>query len=77
MLGNFDITQNEWIKACRKLGLEVDCTRGKGSHCLVKHPHSGVKYTLQHDLHKFLNMKIFKKLMEWGFQEKDIWDALG
>lgn len=77
MEGRFsDLKQKDWIRAVRKLGLEVDCTRGKGSHCLIKHPQTGSKYTLQRNLHKFLNMKIFKKMMEWGFQENEIWDAL-
>jgi len=77
MQGNFsDIKQNDWIRACKKLGLEVDCSRGKGSHCLIKHPQTNAKYTLQKDLHKFINLKIFKKMMEWGFDEGKIWEAL-
>ncbi len=77
MQGGFsDLKQLDWLRACKKLGLEVDCRRGSGSHCLVKHPKTGAKYTIQHNLHKFLNMKIFKKMMEWGFQESVIWDAL-
>ncbi|MCX6786095.1 MAG: type II toxin-antitoxin system HicA family toxin [Candidatus Komeilibacteria bacterium] len=71
-----DITQSQWIKALRKLGLIVECKPGKGSHVLVKHPSTRAKYTIQYDLHKFINMKIFKKMMEWGFEEERIWDAL-
>ncbi len=71
-----DITQSQWIKACRKLGLIVDSTSGKGSHVLVKHPNTEAKYTIQHNLHKFINMKIFKKLLEWGFDEEQVWEAL-
>ena len=77
MQGGFsDLKQRDWLRACRKLGLLVDCRRGDGSHCLVKHPKTDAKYTIQHKLHKFLNMKIFKKMMEWGFQEPEIWEAL-
>lgn len=71
-----DITQSQWIKACRKLGLIVDCKFGKGSHVLVKHLNTQAKYTIQYNLHKFINIKIFKKMMEWGFEEEKIWDAL-
>ena len=77
MQGGFsDLKQDDWIRACRKLALIVDCTRGKGSHCLITHPATNKKYTLQRNLHKFINMKIFKKMMEWGYQEEEIWKAL-
>ena len=71
-----DLTQKQWIKACNKLGLEVITKFGKGSHVLIKHPKTKHKYTIQKSLHKFINMKIFKKLLEWGFEEENIWDAL-
>lgn len=74
--GFSDITQRDWLRACSKLGLHVDCSRGKGSHCLIKHPQANKKYTIQRKLHKFINLKIFKKMLEWGFEEKEIWDAL-
>lgn len=71
-----DITQAQWERACFKLGLKVNRKPGKGSHILVKHPRTGHKYTIQKNLHKFINIKIFKKLLEWGFNEENIWDAL-
>jgi predicted RNA binding protein YcfA (HicA-like mRNA interferase family) len=71
-----DITQSQWIKACTKLGLVIETKHGKGSHVLIKHPKTEHKYTIQNNLHKFINMKIFKKMMEWGFEEEQIWDAL-
>jgi len=71
-----DITQSKWIKACYKLDLVVESKHGKGSHVLVKHPQTEHKYTIQNKLHKFINMKIFKKMLEWGFEEEQIWDAL-
>jgi len=71
-----DITQSQWKKACLKLGLKVETKHGKGSHILIKHPQTEHKYTVQKDLHKFINMKIFKKLLEWGFEEENIWKAL-
>ena len=71
-----DITQAQWQKACLKLGLKVETGHGKGSHILVKHSQTEHKYTIQRDLHKFLNIKIFKKLLEWGFEEEETWKAL-
>ncbi len=57
-----DISQKQWKKACKKLGLEIKTKSGKGSHILVCHP--------------FINIKIFKKLLKWGFSEDQIWGAL-
>jgi predicted RNA binding protein YcfA (HicA-like mRNA interferase family) len=77
MEGGFsDLKQSDWIRACRKLGLIVHCSKGKGSHCLIINPKTHKQYTLQKKLHKFLNIKIFKKMMEWGLQECEIWQAL-
>jgi len=42
-----DVKQGDWIRACRKLGLQVETNRGKGGHVLVKHPQNGMKYTVQ------------------------------
>lgn len=71
-----DISQSDWIRACKKLGLRVETKRGKGSHCLVINPITKSKYTIQRKLHKFINLKIFKKMIEWNFEEEKIWDAL-
>jgi predicted RNA binding protein YcfA (HicA-like mRNA interferase family) len=74
--GFSDITQSRWIKAYQKLGLLVDYGFGKGSHVRIEHPQTKAKYTVQRNLHKFINMKIFKKMLEWGFDEEKIWNAL-
>ena len=76
MRGLSGVKQSDWIKACRKLGLEVNVKAGKGSHCLVKSPVSARKYTIQRNLHKFINLGIYKKLLEWGFTEEEIDKAL-
>lgn len=57
-----DVKQGDWIRACRKLGLAVETRHGKGSHVLVKHPNDSRKYTIQHDLHRIINVKIFNTL---------------
>lgn len=71
-----DLSQERWIRMCERLGLIVERGRGKGSHCIVLHPRDGTQYVIQRKLHKHLNAKIFKKLLEWGFADEQIWDAL-
>jgi predicted RNA binding protein YcfA (HicA-like mRNA interferase family) len=71
-----DIKQKDWLKACNKLGLEVNKKAGKGSHALVKSPVSGAKYTIQNHLYPIANIQIYKKLLEWGFSEEEIDNAL-
>jgi hypothetical protein len=72
-----DLKQKDWIKACEKLGVEVNVKSGRGSHALIKRPGSSEKYTLQNDLHKILNQKYYKKLQDWGFSDSEINKALG
>jgi predicted RNA binding protein YcfA (HicA-like mRNA interferase family) len=74
--GLADIKQKDWIRACKKLGLQVETRHGKGSHALICYPTTGAKYTLQHDLHKIINIKIFRKLEEWGFTREHIFESL-
>ena len=71
-----DVTQKDWIRAARKLGLAVETGRGKGAHVLVKHPTTGAKYTVQSDLHRIINVKICNKLKQWGFTEEQVLEAL-
>lgn len=71
-----DITQARWIRAGRKLGLIVETDFGKGSHVRITHPATQNKYTIQYNLHKFINIKIFKKMLEWGFTEEQVWESL-
>lgn len=71
-----NIKQRHWVSACGRLGLEVDKKRGKGSHYLVKNPASGAKFTIQKDLYNIANLKIYQKLLQWGFSEEEINKAL-
>ncbi len=71
-----DVKQRDWLRACAKLGLRIETKHGKGSHALVCHPVTGAKYTIQHDLHRIINVKIFSKLKAWGFQDEQIFEAL-
>lgn len=76
MAKGFNQSQKDWVKACRRLGLDVDSKRGKGSHILVTNPKSGKKFTIQKQLYNIANLKIYKQLLEWGFTEDEINDAL-
>lgn len=71
-----DLNQKDWICACRKLGLLVETKHGKGSHVLVKHASEARKLTIQYELYKVINQKIFGKLKQWGFSEEQIFEAL-
>lgn len=73
---HFNQKQKDWIRICKKLGLDVDPTRGKGSHCLIKNPKTGAKFTIQHELYNIVNLKIYKKLLEWGYTEDEINEAM-
>ncbi len=73
---NFNQSQQDWAKACRRLGLDVNFKRGKGSHILISNPKSGRKFTVQKNLYNIANLKIYKKLLEWGFSEREINKAL-
>lgn len=74
-----DITQRDWRRACMKLGLRIIIGKsgGKGSHIKVFIPKLNRPYIIQSNLNKLINQKIFKKLIQAGFSEQDIWRALG
>ena len=75
--GSFgDIKQRDWIRAFRKLGFPVDESKGKGNHVLAKNPTTNQKYTIQRNLHRIANIKIFNQLKKWGRLEREIWDAI-
>ena len=73
-----DITQRDWLRALPKLGIKVVTGKlgGKGSHIKVFIPNIDRPYTIQTDLNKLINEKIFKKLVLAGFSEEQIWEAL-
>ncbi len=77
MISLTDLTQKQWLKACRKLGLGIDKKNGKGSHVRVYHP-SGqlLPLTIPYHTHKMISLAIYKTLLEWGFDEDEIDKAL-
>ena len=77
MISLTDLTQKQWLKACRKLGLIVDVKSGKGSHARIKHPSGNLRpLTIPYKTNKMISLAIYRTLLEWGFDEKDIDKAL-
>lgn len=73
-----DISQKTWLKACKKLGLKVDKSRGHGSHARVYSPDnpSAAPITIQKHTYKCVNKEIYKALLSIGFAEEEIDEAL-
>lgn len=77
MISLSDLTQKDWLNACRKLGLEVDTSKGKGSHARISKPNTNFRpQTVPYHTHKFISLAIYKSLLEWGFDETEIDKAL-
>ncbi len=84
-----NLTQDEWMIACKRLGLSVRVDSGKGSHvgvyksddcpsdrseCLVT--------TLQGNMYPNLQRGVMKRVVLYGrqsgkYSEDDIWKAIG
>ena len=81
--------QQDWIAACRKLGLYVVPALGKGSHCAVYKDNvcppedsQCCVVTLPRNIYPNFQRDLVKKVLLYGIQsgkytEKDIWKALG
>lgn len=77
MIAITDLKQKQWIKACKKLGLEVETKKGKGSHVRVFAPAKSMRpITIPCKTHKILSLTLYKTLLEWGFSEEEIDNAL-
>lgn len=76
MVSFTSLSQKQWGKACKKLGLTVDKKKGKGSHWRVTGGKGTRPMTLPSDCHKFISIDIYKTLLRWGFTEEQIDDAL-
>lgn len=73
-----DISQKQWLKACKKLGLVVMTSRGHGSHARVYAPNHPTRppITIQKHTYKHVNLAVYKALLELGFSETEIDKAL-
>lgn len=72
----------EWLKVADKLQLRI--CRGSKHPSTIRDPKlpedngkASLIATIQSDLHKTINQKIFKELLKFGIPEDDIWKALG
>lgn len=81
-LGN--IKCGDWKKAARELGLPVTAHSGGSSHFAIRKPGRETDYsteslitTIYEGMHKQINQIVFKRLLEYGLDEDDIWRALG
>ena len=71
-----DANQEDWIKACHRLGLDVK-NFGKGSHIRVYGgKNQDGPLTIQYKLNNIINRKILKNLKNLGFSEDEITEAL-
>lgn len=74
-----------WLKAARRLGLQVTQPKGGSSHYALRLP-GHETYDIKDlvatvhshgTMRKDVNEKIFKCLLDAGFEEDEIWKALG
>lgn len=84
-----NLTQKDWVKACKKLELVVPDGAGAGSHAAVYKIKATSPYksedlvlTIVKKPYAQIQVNMFKKLVLNGIQsgkykEKDVWEALG
>lgn len=84
-----NLTQEQWIVACRRIGLSVRIESGRGSHAAVyqsddcpSERSECLVTTLQHTMYPNLQRSIMKRVVFYGKQsgrytEDDVWKALG
>ncbi len=72
-----------WIDAAQKLGLSTTCPSGGSSHIALRLPGfdradiKGHIANVYDPIRKDVSEIIFKKLLDQGYEEDDIWKALG
>ena len=74
----------DWLKLANHLKLKVTTPSGGTSHCHSIWPSSSeatnireLITTLYEGMSKQVNQKIFKKFLDRGFSENDLWKGLG
>ena len=71
-----------WIRAASELGLRVTMPKGGSSHVTIRFPGfenwdmKGVVSTVYDPMRKDISEAVFKKLLDKGYNEDDIWKAL-
>lgn len=80
-LGNIK-KKNVWIKAAEELGLNVTQPKGGSSHYALRLPDyenwdiKGHISNVYDPIRKDISEAVFKKLLDKGYSEDDIWRAL-
>jgi predicted RNA binding protein YcfA (HicA-like mRNA interferase family) len=64
--------QNNFIKLCQKLNLEIITKSGKGSHVKIKQPDTGKFLIVPQKIKKGLAVRLIKDLESWGFNKEEI-----
>ncbi len=84
-----NLSQQDWITVCRKLGLYIPEGYGKGSHCAVyknascpPEDSSCCVVTLPRNIYPNFQRDLIKKILYHGMQagtytEDDLWKVLG
>jgi hypothetical protein len=84
-----NLSQSDWVMACRKLGLYVPEGYGKGSHCAVyknescpPEDSSCCIVTLPRKIYPNFQRDLIKKIVYYGIQsgaytEDKFWEVLG
>jgi len=73
----------QWIRAAETLGLSVTQPNGGSSHFALRLPGyektdvRGCVTNVFPSVRKDVNEKVFKSLLDAGFEEDEIWKALG
>ncbi len=74
----------QWVTAAERLGLTVVSSSGGTSHVTIRDPSipnrediASLIATVQRNLYKQANQRIFKQILAFGKGEDDIWRALG
>ena len=84
-MGLNNVKQSDWIKASEKLRLLVVKSNSGTSHTHhIRDPKvkdlndiNGLITTLQVNLYKQANQKIFQRFLKFGVKEDELWKALG
>lgn len=75
--------REDWFRAAEKLGLVITQPKGGSSHYAIRFPGydnfdiKGLISCVYDPVRRDISEKIFKKLLEKGYCEDDIWIALG
>jgi hypothetical protein len=72
-----------WLQLAEKLGLRITKPNSGSSHCSVRmsgfedNDIRGLVTTLTENLSRQSKVKVFKRFLDCGFAEDDIWRGLG